>query len=448
MRVLLRNVRLVNLDSGLSDEQESDLSIEDGRFNEIAPANSLPSDAAQTIDCGGRFALPGLIDCHCHMTGIFLSEVPSTARLAGHVRWIPKQLDLNFKAQLESGVTTVRDMMAPLKLILHMRSRSENLKNRYPRLLCSGPMLTVPGGYPPHVPSDTTIGRALLGPLRVDLKDREEATGWVDRLHRAGVDCIKIGYSTRNYDDEGSPLNTLSKELFKATVIRANNHDLPVAVHHSWLTDLEQLIDLPFDTLEHLTLDYDVPESIIDRIAERKLPVTTNLESFAFLGKANEHLARLSGGDVPLLPTPKNSLENMLQEIIAGRPPNPNFGLNTLAGAASQMARNLKRFSDKGVLIGAATDAGTNLLFGSLPDEICHMARSGLSPATALRTATSDAARILQLPDLGRIAPGFKADLVLYDKDPVADIECLRSPALVMRDGVPLVGSFNETDGR
>ncbi len=440
MSLLLRNIRLANLGVGADDDPLCDVRIERGRFAEIAPANRLPNDAARTIDCGERYALPGLIDCHCHMTGIYLAEIPSAAKLISHIRWIPKQLDLNFRTQLQSGVTTVRDMTAPLRLILHLRSRSEKPENGYPRLLCSGPMLTVHGGYPPHLPPDTRVGRALLGPLRVELNEEQEAIRWVDRLNKAGVDCIKIGYSTRGYDEKGSTLQTLSKGLFKAVVERAHYNGLPVAVHHSWLKDLEQLVDLPFDTLEHLTLDADIPESVASKIAERKLPVTTNLESYAFLEKADRHLERVSQGDAPLLPTPRKSQEKILREITAGRSPNPIFSLNVLKGAAGQMARNLKRLSDHGVVVGAATDAGIGLMFGSLPDEIRHMVSAGVTPAAALRAATSDAALLIGQNDLGKISSGYRADLALYDRDPVADIDNLTDPALVVRDGVPLAG--------
>ncbi len=440
MNLLLRNIRLIDLDGGVSDHRLSDIGIENGRFAEIVPANRLPDGVARTIDCGERYALPGLIDCHCHMTGIYLAEIPSAAKLIGHARWIPKQLGLNFRTQLKSGVTTVRDMTAPLRLILHLRSRSEKPENRYPRLLCSGPMLTVPGGYPPHLPPDTRASRALLGPLRVELKGEQDAIRWVDRLRKAGVDCVKIGYSTRGYDDIGSPLETLSKGLFKAVVERSHEYGLPVAVHHTWLKDLEQLADLPFDTLEHLTLDADIPENVASKIAERELPVTTNLESYAFLEKADKHLERVSRGDAPLLPTPRKSQEKMLQEIVEGRSPNPIFSLDALKGAAEQMSRNLKQLSDHGVVIGTATDAGIGLMFGSLPDEIRHMVSAGLTPAAALRAATSDAALLLGQNDLGKISSGYRADLVLYDRNPIADIDNLNEPALVLRDGLPLAG--------
>lgn len=100
------------------------------------------------------------------------------------------------------------------------------------------------------------------------------------------------------------------------------------------------------------------------------------------------------------------------------------------------------RLVERGVRVGAATDAGTNLCFGSLPDELVHMTRAGMTPLAALRAATVDAAAILRRDDLGAVAPGRRADLVLYDDDPLRSIDALRRPAAVVRDGVLVAGSL------
>jgi len=100
---------------------------------------------------------------------------------------------------------------------------------------------------------------------------------------------------------------------------------------------------------------------------------------------------------------------------------------------------NLKRLVDRGISIGAATDAGVHMFLGILPEELCRMSRGGIPPVRALRSATVDAARILRIDDAGRIRSGFRADLVLYGDDPLADMEALKTPELVMRDGVPVL---------
>ncbi|HUT54108.1 MAG TPA: amidohydrolase family protein [bacterium] len=439
---LLKRVRLVDPETGRSDERASDIRMEHGRILEIAPAGELASGGMAVIEGHGRFALPGLIDCHVHSCGFFMTEMPG----AGDFPWMLRQIGLNYRASLASGVTTFRDMAAPLKLILIMRDRTRDPRSGYPKLKCCGPILTVANGYPPHVPPDEAWMRALLGALRVELHDRRDAEKWVDRLAQAGVDWIKIAYSSMKYDAARSVLAVPSPELFRAIVERAHHHDIPVAVHHTWLKDLQKLADLPFDTLEHLTGDQDIDPATLDKLAGRGLPITTNLEVFDMIVHPEKTRARIEAGDAPLMPKAQKCLLKLLDDIEKGedlyvlKPPILLFGIKSLLGTADQEARNLKLLHGHGIRIGAATDAGLPLPFGSLPHEMCHMGRAGLPPAAVLRSATSDAARLLRIDDIGRIKNGFQADIVLYDSDPLMDLEALKRPGLVIRDGVVASG--------
>ena len=88
-----------------------------------------------------------------------------------------------------------------------------------------------------------------------------------------------------------------------------------------------------------------------------------------------------------------------------------------------------------GVPIANGSDAGV-FAHGDNAREIELLVDYGMTPAAALRAATADAARVLgRAADLGRIAPGFTADLVAVDGDPLADISALRKVRLVMKEG-------------
>lgn len=326
----LCRVRLVNPETGRTDEQESDVQIEKGRIAEIAPAGELAvSPGLEVIEGQGWYAAPGLINCHVHSCGFFKTEIPGVSDLG----WVLRQIGLNYRASLLSGVTTFRDMAAPLRLILHMRDRARDPGSGYPKLVCCGPILTVANGYPPHVPPDLAWMRALLGPLRVELENPSDAAAWVDRLAEARVDWIKIGYSSMRYDAARTPLATPSPELWTAIVDRAHQHNLPVAVHHTWLKDLQKLANLPFDTLEHLTGDRDIDPATLDKIAQRRLPCTTNLEVFDMLDHPEKTLAKIQAGTAPLMPQAQTSMLKLLAEIQAGhdlyvlKPPILLFGL-------------------------------------------------------------------------------------------------------------------------
>jgi imidazolonepropionase-like amidohydrolase len=113
------------------------------------------------------------------------------------------------------------------------------------------------------------------------------------------------------------------------------------------------------------------------------------------------------------------------------------------ARAIADLARDAFRRSVRtGVRIACGTDAGTPFNpHGSAPWELVRMVEWGMTPLQALRAATSSAAELLRSPDLGVVEPGAAADLVLFEADPVQDIEALTRPAAVMRAGVVVTGA-------
>jgi len=91
---------------------------------------------------------------------------------------------------------------------------------------------------------------------------------------------------------------------------------------------------------------------------------------------------------------------------------------------------------DAGVPIAMGTDAGTPFnFFADIPQEMAHMVDYGLSPERALEAATVNAADLLGLDDVGRVAEGYQADLVVLDSDPTEDIEAWQEPEAVLARG-------------
>jgi|GEM_PF-983027 len=438
---LLKNVRVLDMEKGRADERASDIRLEKGRISEIASAGEMDSRGLKIIAGENRFALPGLIDCHVHISGIFITELPGISDFS----WLLRQIYLNHRAQLQSGVTLARDMMSVLKATLLLRAVATDPCSGFPRILCSGPMLTVEGGYPPYVPRDQLYQRVLGGPLKLELKDERDAVSWVDRLARAGVDWIKVGYQGALFDVARTPMKKPSPQLFRAIADRAHHHGLPVAVHHYWLQDLKELLDLPLDTLEHITEDGELDPRTLDRMAERNLPITTDLEQSAFSYEPQKFLQRIDRGIGYLMPRPRKDITRLLNEVAAGediyglKPRRKLMDLAFIKNLVFQKMRNLKLLSDNNILIGAASDSGVHMIMGIIPEELCRMSKAGLSNIKALRSATCDAAKLLRVGDVGQIKQGYRGDFVLYDGNPLENIEAVRQPALVIRDGVPQI---------
>jgi imidazolonepropionase-like amidohydrolase len=100
---------------------------------------------------------------------------------------------------------------------------------------------------------------------------------------------------------------------------------------------------------------------------------------------------------------------------------------------------NLRRVMDAGITVVMGTDAGNiGTLHGpSIHREFALMREAGLTPAEILRSATFDAARALgTVGETGAIAPGMRADLVILDADPLADVANLQKVYRVVKDGV------------
>jgi len=119
----------------------------------------------------------------------------------------------------------------------------------------------------------------------------------------------------------------------------------------------------------------------------------------------------------------------------------PAFMVRNARAVFEAHGRGFEVAVQTGVPIAASTDAGTPLNpHGSMVPELALMVRYGLSPMDALRAATSSAAAALGLErEVGRVAPGFVADLLAVEGDPLADIGAMSRVRLVLARGVPLV---------
>ena len=211
-------------------------------------AISIPGDA-RVVELEGAFLLPGLIDAHVH-----------NAYLAR-----------NLQTWARAGVTTVRDLGAPLGFPYFSR-RDE---------LAAGPLVTVPDGYP-IVPNQ-------FASLTVTSPD--DARAKIARLVDEGADVIKITFS--------SNLPTLSPEEAAAIVQTAHERDIPVSAHATNPRELERALDAGVDDVAHMSEDR-VKDAVLRRMVRAGVSWVPTLE--ALHGHGTENLARFieAGGQVAL----------------------------------------------------------------------------------------------------------------------------------------------------
>ena len=362
--------------------------VEDGRITSVAfgPRTAGPPDA-ELVDLPGATLLPGLVDAHVHLA--FDAGPDSVGALADRDDdAVLDAMAVAARAQLAAGVTTVRDLGDRDYLTLRLRERSGPL----PTIAAAGPPITSPGGH-----CHFLGGEAVQGIDGVRAAVREHAA--------RGVDVIKVMASGGNLTPGSDVLTAqFSPEELAALVAEAHRHGLPVTAHAHALPSIDAAVAAGVDGLEHctfMTADGVVtPEDLVARIVARRIAVS---------------------GTLGIVPCP-------------GAPGPPPDMLRHLPAMMAAHARLIAL----GALYVVGTDAGIGPIkpHGVLPHGLRDLTRLGMTPADALRSGTSTAAQVCGLGDRkGRIAPGFDADLLAVDGDPLADLTVLQHPLAVLAGG-------------
>ncbi|MDH5490756.1 MAG: amidohydrolase family protein [Myxococcales bacterium] len=429
--LVVSDVHVLDVVAGRSVESQ-DVHLREGRITEIVPAGAraIPAGAGHVGGRGG-WLIPGLIDAHVHSLGVY-AEAPGPLDL----RWFGRQFRRNLEAFLRGGVTTVRDMGAPTRLALRYARASERLELPAPRMVVSGAMICAARGYPEFIKPLPWPLSSWLGQIRHDLRSPAQIEPLVASLARAGVGLIKTFWSSRRYDDAATRIPRLDPELLRGLAERARAHGLPLAVHSTWREDLDDLLALPFDSLEHLPLEAVIEEPQIERIVQRELPITTTLTTFGIVEHLDAIEALLRSPRAPFEPRPKALIVEALRKIREGREASTVFGRDVTHTGATHARISLGKLYAAGARIVLGTDAGGGITpCGQIAWEMEAMRGAGMSNADILRAATIEAARLLRRPELGRCEPGAAADLVLLEADPLEDVSAVRRIRHVIKQG-------------
>jgi imidazolonepropionase-like amidohydrolase len=378
--------------------RDQNVLVEGNRISWVRPAGQAPDvPGARVVDGAARTLLPGLMNNHVHLGSDVAESARSGDTLAGSVVASTVHATNNLRETIATGVTSVRDCGSVEGFAIEVRDLVERGVIPGPRIQAAGRVITMTGGH------GHFIGRQADGPWGIAAATRAEL--------KCGADFIKI-MSTGGVLTKGvSPLQTaLHVEELAAAVAEAHNAGKRITSHAIGGQGVKNAILAGLDSIEHACF---MDDEAIQLALDRGTIIVPTLIAVRRIAD--------NGDSLPAWMYEKVMLE------------------------AEASERSFRAAVAAGVTIACGTDAGTPYNpHGELPGELELMVEFGMTPVQALVAATSTSAVNFGLADeLGTVAEGRLADLLLVEGDPTESISAVRNVVLVLQGGEVAHGALD-----
>lgn len=387
--------------------------IEGNTIKAVGTESSVAIPAgARVIDTNGFTVMPGLMDMHVHLMIVGHGDYDHWDRT-----YPPQYRDvimpISAKQLLMAGVTTARDLGAPLEDIVAVKKRIERGEIPGPRMFVSGPFL-----QKSNTPLTEKFRWIVNGP--------EDARKKVRTIVGGGADVIKL------IDQDQMTLDEV-----KAIVDEAHKHGKHVAAHAHRSEEIRQGLRAGVDCFEHTGLatkpgyDDDVLQMIRDRNAT--LYWCPTIEGLFLSAETLQNPERIDDQRLK-----RDLPADLYADVHASiRDPQRLEYFRLVSRRIPTLPAKFKQLRESGVTIVVGTDSGIplNFHFDSTWRELKTMVDLGMPPMEAIRAATYWPAQMLKQPKLGTIAPGMLADVIVVDGDPLTDMTSLRHVVHVVKDG-------------
>ena len=401
--------RLLDVQTGAWRERVS-IVIEDGSIKSVGPMQPSPtSGAAGNIDLSRHSCLPGLIDMHVHLTSETQPVVASYRdRLTADPADMAYRSVKYAERTLMAGFTTVRDLGAADGLNIALKRAIAAGEIPGPRMFTAGKSIATTGG---HADPTNNLSHFLSekigppGPQEGVVDSPEAARQAVRARYKEGADLIKITATGGVLSQSANGQNSqYTEDELRAVVDTAKDYGFRVAAHAHGAEGMKRALRAGVDSIEHGTMMDDEVLALFKKTGHWYVPT-------------------ISAG-----------------RYVADKARDPNYYSALVRPKAAAIGPQLQATAGRaykaGVKIAFGTDAGV-FPHGENAKEFGYMVEAGMKPLDAIRAATVNAALLLDQPKrLGAIAPGFAADIIAVDGDPLADVRQLEAVKFVMKDGV------------
>ncbi|MBO6825368.1 MAG: amidohydrolase family protein [Sneathiella sp.] len=349
--------------------------VENDSIKEIAPAEKFADYQGDVVDTRGGTLMPGIADCHVHL--IYRGEAnPHASVTAASASELALRVLENAQTNLKNGITAVRDCGGKEYIEFPIRDACNSGRFLGPNIMASGRMICMTGGH------GNKYGRVADGCDEVIKAVREQV--------HAGSDLIKImatgGVMTPGVNPEDAHY---SAEEMAAGVHEAGRFHKTTASHAQGAEGIMNAVNAGITSIEHgIFMDQECLDAMLER---------------------GTYL-------VPTLAAVKNIINNKDKGI-------PQSAVDKSLRVYDRHIESFEMFYKAGGKIAMGTDAGTPFnLHGENAMELAYMVECGMSNMDSLRAATSVGHSLMQFEDRGQIKEGFKADMLIVEGNPAADI--------------------------
>ena len=351
--------------------------VDDDRVRSVATGNAVIPSGAEVIDLSRYTGVPGLIDGHTHITYYWDGVTIPRTEPSRHPAVTAFLAQENAQKALEAGVTTIRNLNSLDGIDLAMRDLINMGKMVGPRMFVSGLGIRI------------TRSTAPPTPIGIMADGVDNVIHAVRQVLASGADWVKMYGSTGGFDDV-TQAQTFTFEEIKAAVDATHALGKKIAIHSYGPGGARDAVRAGTDSLEHAT---DMDDQTIAEMVRRKTYYAPTIDH-------NQYYVENADTVYHFQPGAKERLLDYIQR---------NF-------------ETAKKAYQAGVHMIVGSDAVYNG-WGLNMRELDWFVKMGMKPEQALKAATTEPAAMLGMEkSLGAVAPGFFADIVAVEGDPLTNI--------------------------